>query len=85
MACYTVKEAKDLWDYAKEKYGKVHGPHGYPDFKELTNLLLEDIFKATGGQIINGNRVGGRFIVPEEIAKLLTTPKQSGTLDRIFF
>src|ERR1041385_3019112 len=75
MACFTTKEAKDLWDYAKEKYLKVPGPHGYMDFKELTKALSDDIFKATGGQIINGQRVGGRFIVPEEIAKLLSTPK----------
>lgn len=73
MACFTRKEAKDLWDYAKAtylsqpKFDPVSGEFkGYMDFRELTNQLSDDIFKATGGQ---------RRIVPEEIAKLIATPK----------
>lgn len=64
MACYTIKEAKELWDYAKDKYLKQPGPHGYPDFKELTNNLSDDIYRTTG-----------RRVVPEEVAKMLATPK----------
>lgn len=82
MACFTRQEAKDLWDYAKEKYLKVPGPHGYMDFKELTNALSDDIFKATGGQIVNGKRVGGRFILPSEIAQLISTPKTLKTASK---
>src|SRR6266568_9599078 len=66
MACYTKKEARELWDYAKAAHLRVPGPKGYLDFKELTNRLSDDIFKATGGK---------RRIVPEEIARLLNTPK----------
>lgn len=66
MACYTIQEAKDLWDYAKETYLKIpHPTKGYMDFKELTNRLSDDIYTATGG----------KRIVPEDIAKLLATPK----------
>lgn len=64
MACYTIKEAKELWDYAKERYLKQPGRYGYPDFKELTNRLSDDIYKKTGVRM-----------VPEEVAKLLATPK----------
>jgi len=71
MACYTVKEAKELWDYAKEKYLRVPGPHGYPDFRELTNNLSRDIKVKTG-----------RLIVPEEIANLLSTPKRVRAANR---
>lgn len=76
MACYTKNEAKDLWDYAKETYLKQPGQHGYMDFKELTNKLSEDIFNATGGNKKgpDGKPIGNR-IVPEEIARLLSTPK----------
>jgi hypothetical protein len=79
MACYTIKEARDLWDYAKETYLKQPRPYatkaqikagldagGYPDFKELTQKLSDDIWKATGGK---------RRIVPEEVARILNTPK----------
>jgi hypothetical protein len=84
MACYTIKEGKDLWDYAKETYLKVpHPTKGYMDFKELTNRLSDDIWKATGGALgPNGERIAhpvtgkvGRTIVPEEVAKLISMPK----------
>jgi hypothetical protein len=64
MACYTIKEAKELWDYAKERYLKQPGRYGYPDFKELTHKLSDDIYAKTGVRM-----------VPEEVARLLATPK----------
>jgi hypothetical protein len=62
--CYTIRDAKELWDYAKEKYLKQPGRYGYPDFKELTTRLSDDIYKRTGVRM-----------VPEEVAKVLATPK----------
>jgi hypothetical protein len=64
MACYTIKEAKELWDYAKERYLKQPGRYGYPDFQELTHRLSDDIYKMKGIRM-----------VPEEVARLLATPK----------
>lgn len=61
MACYGIKKAKALWDYAKANYvdnGRI------TDFRELTNTLSDDLLRATG-----------KRIVPEDIAKLLATPK----------
>lgn len=75
MKCFTVKDRKNLWDYAKETYLKVPGPHGYPDFKELVTNLSDDIFKATGGTIQDGQRVGGTFLTPEEVAQLIAGNK----------
>lgn len=62
--CYTIKEAKELWDYAKKKYLSQPDRYGYPDFKELTNKLSDDIYRKTGVRM-----------VPEEVARLLATPK----------
>lgn len=62
--CYTIKEAKELWDYAKKKYLSQPNRYGYPDFKELTNKLSDDIYRKTGVRM-----------VPEEVARLLATPK----------
>src|SRR5580765_4751768 len=77
MACFTRQEAKDLWDFAKENYLKQPIPgKGFLDFKTLTNLLSDDIYRATGGDTLGANgKPMGRRIVPEDIAKLLATPK----------
>lgn len=62
--CYTIREAKELWDYAKKKYLSQPTRYGYPDLKELTHNLSDDIFRKTGVRM-----------VPEEVARLLATPK----------
>ncbi len=70
MNCFTIRNAKALWDYAKENIiAKELAAGRIIEFPELTARLAKDVnaaVKAAGGT---------QQFVPEDMAKLISIPK----------
>src|SRR5438477_7694960 len=69
MSCFTIRNAKALWDYGKQVIDSELAKGNKMDFPTLTQRLATDVnaaVKAAGGT---------QTYVPEDMARLISMPK----------